>query len=195
MRRCFLSFLVGVVLCAAPAFAHDDALTFVARYAAVLEAFDARLDGPRALRLALRTVAESSACGIDARLVVALVAVESRWDPAARSRAGARGLGQLMPATAADLGVDPADPDANLDGTIRYLATLLARYGRLPPQARFEHVIAAYNAGPGAVDRYGGIPPYPETRQYVNRVIELWRRLAVAPRPEGRDGARGYGGG
>ncbi len=177
MRRCSLFVLVGILVCATPAFAHDDALTFVARYAAVLEAFDARLDDARALRLALRTVAESSACGIDARLVVALVAVESSWNPAARSRAGARGLGQLMPATAADLGVDPADPDANLDGTIRYLAVLLARYRSLPLQARFEHVIAAYNAGPGAVDRYGGVPPYPETQQYVRRVIFLWRRL------------------
>ncbi len=154
-----------------------DALTFLQRYAAVLETFDTRLNHADAMHLALRTVAESSACGIDARLVVALVAVESRWDPAARSGAGARGLGQLMPATASELGVDPDDADANLDGTIRYLSQLLARYRELPAQARFEHVIAAYNAGPGAVDRYDGIPPYPETRKYVSRVISLWRRL------------------
>jgi soluble lytic murein transglycosylase-like protein len=158
--------------------ARADALTIVRRYARTLERFDARLDDARALRLALRTVAQASDYGLDARLVVALVATESSWNPAARSPAGARGLGQLMPETAAGLGVDPTDPDANLDGTIRHLSGLLRRYRSLPPQARFERSIAAYNAGAGAVDRYGGIPPYPETQAYVRRVIGLWRRLA-----------------
>jgi soluble lytic murein transglycosylase-like protein len=83
-----------------------------------------------------------------------------------------------MPGTAAGLGVDPGDADANLDGTIRHLGGLLRRYRALPPQTRFEDAIAAYNAGAGAVDRYGGIPPYPETQTYVRRVIRLWRRLA-----------------
>jgi len=150
----------------------------VRRYAVTLEQFGPHLGDSRALRLALRTVAQASAYGLDARLVVALVAVESSWNPAARSAAGAQGLGQLMPATAAGLGVDPADADANLDGTICHLSGLLRRYRNLPPQARFEHAIAAYNAGAGAVDRYGGIPPYPETQAYVRRVIGLWRRLA-----------------
>jgi soluble lytic murein transglycosylase-like protein len=158
--------------------ARADALTVVRRYAQTLERFDARLDHARAMRWALRTVAQASDYGLDARLVVALVAAESSWDPAARSSAGARGLGQLMPGTAAGLSVDPTDPDANLDGTIRHLSGLLRRYRALPPQARFERSIAAYNAGAGAVDRYGGIPPYPETQAYVRRVIGLWRRLA-----------------
>lgn len=163
---------------AKPAPAQADALTVVRLYAHTLEHFDARLDDGRALQLALRTVAQASDCGIDARLVVALVAVESSWNPAAKSSAGARGLGQLMPATAAGLGVDPRDADANLEGTIRHLSGLLHRYAGLPPQARFERSIAAYNAGSGAVDRYAGIPPYPETQAYVRRVIGLWRRLA-----------------
>jgi soluble lytic murein transglycosylase-like protein len=179
VRRCSLFVLCAFVLLAsAPSVARADALTVVRRYAVTLERFDARLDDARALRLALRTVAQASDYGLDARLVVALVAVESSWDPAARSPVGAQGLGQLMPGTAAGLGVDPTDADANLDGTIRHLSGLLRRYSGLPPQARFEHSIAAYNAGAGAVDRYGGIPPYPETQAYVRRVIGLWRRLA-----------------
>ncbi len=180
VRRCFAVFfgILTVLGGRAPVSAAPDALTLVQRYAAALERFDHRLDDARALRLALRTVAQASAYGLDARLVVALVAVESSWNPAARSGAGARGLGQLMPATAAGLGVDPYDADANLDGTIRHLSGLIARYAALPPQARFEHAIAAYNAGGGAVDRYGGIPPYPETQAYVRRVIALWRHLA-----------------
>src|SRR5665213_613396 len=96
---------------------------------------------------------------------------------AARVSPGTRGLGQLMPATAAGLGVDPDDPAANLHGTVVHLAGLLARYGRFSAQARYENAIAAYNAGAAAVDRYGGIPPYAETRLEVRRVIGLWRRL------------------
>ncbi|HTD34405.1 MAG TPA: lytic transglycosylase domain-containing protein, partial [Candidatus Elarobacter sp.] len=117
------------------------------------------------------------AARVDARLVVALVAVESSWDPRAVSPAGARGLGQLMPGTAAGLGVDPDDAAANLHGTVTHLAALLARYGRLPAPERYARAIAAYNAGAGAVDRYGGVPPYAETRSEVRRVIALWRRL------------------
>jgi soluble lytic murein transglycosylase-like protein len=146
-------------------------------YASALRAFDPALDDAHATRLAARVVAEADAVRVDARLVVALVAVESAWDPHAVSPAGARGLGQLMPGTAAGLGVDPDDAEANLHGTVTHLAGLLARYRRLPPQERYARAIAAYNAGAGAVDRYGGIPPYAETRLEVRRVIGLWRRL------------------
>ena len=146
-------------------------------YASALRAFDPALDDAHAMRLAARVVAEADAARIDARLVVALVAVESSWNPRAVSPAGARGLGQLMPATAAGLGVDPDDAEANLHGTVTHLAALLARYRRLPPGRRYDTAVAAYNAGAGAVDRYGGIPPYAETRLEVRRVIGLWRRL------------------
>jgi soluble lytic murein transglycosylase-like protein len=149
----------------------------LAAYAAALRAFDPGLEGSRALVLASRVVAEADAAGLDARLVVALVAVESAWNPRAVSAAGARGLGQLMPATAAQLGVDPDDAAANLHGTVRYLAALIARYGRYPPQERYVRALGAYNAGSGAVDRFDGLPPYAETRLYVYRVIVLWRRL------------------
>jgi len=144
-------------------------------YAGALRAFDPALDGPHAARLADRLVAEADAAHLDARLVVALVAVESSWDPHAVSPAGARGLGQLMPATAAGLGVDPDDAEANLHGTVVHLARLLARYAGRPEI--YALAIAAYNAGTAAVDRYHGIPPYAETRLEVRRVLGLWRRL------------------
>jgi soluble lytic murein transglycosylase-like protein len=179
VRRCSTFLLCAAVLFASTRQpSRADALTTLRRYAVTLEHFDARLDDAHAMQLALRTVAQASDYGLDARLVVALVAVESSWNPAAQSKAGARGLGQLMPGTATSLGVDPSDPDANLDGTIRHLGGLLRRYRALAPQARFERSIAAYNAGADAVDRYRGVPPYPETQAYVRRVIGLWRRLA-----------------
>ena len=149
----------------------------VLAYAAALRSFDPALDDGRATRLAARVIAEADAARIDARLVVALVAVESAWNPHAVSPAGARGLGQLMPGTAAGLGVDPDDAEANLHGTVTHLTGLLARYRQFPPHERYDRAIAAYNAGAGAVDRYGGIPPYAETRLEVRRVIGLWRRL------------------
>lgn len=154
--------------------------SLVLAYAAALRGFDPGLDGAHASLLAARVIAEADAARIDARLVVALVAVESSWNARAISPAGARGLGQLMPATAAGLGVDPDDPGSNLHGTVVHFAGLLARYGRLPPEQRYARAIAAYNAGAGAVDRYGGVPPYAETRSEVRRVIALWRRLSGA---------------
>ncbi|MGQ0550025.1 MAG: transglycosylase SLT domain-containing protein [Armatimonadota bacterium] len=110
---------------------------------------------------------------LDPRLVVALIVVESGFQPRARSRAGALGLGQLMPATARSLGVDPYDPAQNLYGTIRYLRGNLDRFG----WNNVHLALAAYNAGRGAVERYEGIPPYDETRWYVYNVSNLYRRL------------------
>ena len=165
--------LLAALLGAAPA----GAPPLVLAYASALRGFDPALDDARALGLARRVIVEADAAGIDARLVVALVAVESSWDPRAVSPAGARGLGQLMPATAAGLGVDPDDPEANLHGTVAHLAGLLTRFEGLRPQDRYVRAIAAYNAGAGAVERYGGVPPYAETQLYVRRVIALWRRL------------------
>lgn len=96
---------------------------------------------------------------------------ESRFDPVALSPKGAMGLAQLMPGTARILGVDPSDPVQNLDGGARYLLTQMQRF-RSPVLA-----LAAYNAGPDAVRKYGGIPPYPETRNYVLRILAERDRL------------------
>ncbi len=109
---------------------------------------------------------------VEPELVLALVAAESAFQSRAVSPVGARGLGQLMPSTAAMLGVSDAfDPEQNLSGTVRYLATQLKRFGN-PRLA-----LAAYNAGPGAVQRYGGVPPYQETQQYVGYVLKLYQEL------------------
>jgi soluble lytic murein transglycosylase len=103
-------------------------------------------------------------------LVKAVIAAESNFDPDAVSRRGAQGLMQLMPETAAALGVaDPLHPTENIRAGARYLRLMIDRYGDL------ERALAAYNAGPSAVDRYGGIPPYPETRDYVKRVLAYYR--------------------
>ncbi len=111
--------------------------------------------------------------GVSESLVRAIISVESCFDRLARSSAGAQGLMQLMPATARWLGVtDAYDPEQNLEGGIRYFREL---------QRRFDHndrlALAAYNAGPHAVDRHNGIPPYPETRNYVKKVLERYRQF------------------
>jgi hypothetical protein len=106
--------------------------------------------------------------GVHPWLLVALVRAESNFDPLAVSRAGASGLAQLMPATAVETGVaDVFDPAENLRGGAAYLRSLLDRFDSL------TLALAAYNAGPATVDRYGGVPPYRETRRYV-RKITAW---------------------
>lgn len=105
------------------------------------------------------------------RVFRANIEIESAYDPSAESSVGALGLGQLMPETAADLGVDPADVAQNLDGSARYLLAMLNRFGDE------KLALAAYNAGPGAVARHGGIPPFEETRNHVVRVMAVAERL------------------
>jgi hypothetical protein len=109
--------------------------------------------------------------GVDSRLVHAMVTVESAYQPRARSIKGARGLMQLMPDTARQYGVrNSYNPESNLDAGIKHLRSLLDRFD-------LKIAIAAYNAGEATVHRFGGIPPYPETRDYVARVL----RLAFGP--------------
>lgn len=148
-------------------------------YARALQYFNPSLQGGTAVALATATIAQSDRERIDARLLVALIAVESRWNPDAVSSAGARGLGQLMPETANGLGVDARDPLQNIAGAAYHLRFLLDRFAGRDLQTRYRLALAAYNAGTGAVERYGGIPPYPETISYVARVMALWHRLAA----------------
>lgn len=117
---------------------------------------------------------------VDHRLVKAIIAVESCFDTHAVSRVGAQGLMQLMPQTAAHLGVrDPFSASENIRAGVRYFAQMLKRFG---DDVRLA--LAAYNAGPEAVEKYGGIPPYAETQKYVERVLryyERYRGLAAGP--------------
>ncbi|HSZ03993.1 MAG TPA: lytic transglycosylase domain-containing protein [Solirubrobacteraceae bacterium] len=105
--------------------------------------------------------------GLDPAVLHGLIQQESGFDPSATSSAGASGLTQLMPGTAASLGVaDPLNPGESIEGGARYLGELMAQFGD-----NSEEALAAYNAGPGAVQQYGGVPPYAETRSYVSNVL------------------------
>lgn len=94
-----------------------------------------------------------------------MIGAESAWNQGAVSPKGASGLGQLMPGTAAELGVDPSDPYQNIEGSARYLAQQYSDFGSWPL------ALAAYNAGPGAVRKYGGIPPFAETQAYIPKIL------------------------
>ena len=111
--------------------------------------------------------AESLRQGVAPDLVRAIVQVESGGRTDARSRAGAIGLMQLMPGTASMLGVDPEDPAQNLAGGVRYLRDMAAQFGDL------DRTLAAYNAGPGAVRRFNGVPPYAETQNYIQSIRQI----------------------
>lgn len=114
----------------------------------------------------------ATAHGLEPKLVSAVMRVESCYDRRAVSRSGARGLMQLMPGTAIELGVNDAfDPDQNIAGGVRYLAKMMQRFNR---DLRLS--LAAYNAGPEAVAAYEGIPPYPDTVSYVKRILKLYEQ-------------------
>jgi len=137
--------------------------------AAPVEAGRLRDAGP----LAQTVIATASRYDLDPALVIAVIEVESGRDPTATSAKGAVGLMQVMPETAAMLGLPEAvDPAANLEAGCRYLAALLDSFG-----GDVELALAGYNAGPGAVRRWGTIPPYRETREFVRRVGAAYSRL------------------
>lgn len=124
-------------------------------------------------------IAAAQRHGLDPNLVLAVVGVESAFQPGAVSHKGAQGLMQLMPATARELGVrNPLDPAQNLDGGTRYLRQLIALYG-----GDLGKALAAYNAGPGAVRRHRGVPPYRETHHYITRVLKRYERARAAKPP------------
>lgn len=129
-----------------------------------------KLEAPEDLKRMIVDAAQRA--GVDPVLFDALVASESSYDPNARSYAGAMGLTQLMPGTAKSLGVsNPFDPVSNLDGGAKYLSQMMSRFG-----GDVKLALAAYNAGPGAVEKYNGIPPYAQTQAYVQKIMERMSR-------------------
>jgi hypothetical protein len=134
----------------------------------------ASASGPRLSADALREMVDrvASRVGLNLRLARAVVQVESNFDVRAVSSKGAMGLMQIMPVIAQEYSVDdPFDPEKNLEAGMKHLRSLLEHYGNDSMRA-----LAAYNAGEGAVSRYGGVPPYRETQDYVQRVLALVRR-------------------
>jgi soluble lytic murein transglycosylase-like protein len=112
--------------------------------------------------------------GLPRELVRSVIAAESGFQPQAVSPKGAIGLMQLMPGTAQALGADPRDPAQNVDAGTRYLRDLLEKYNY-----GLRHALAAYNAGPGAVDKFNGVPPYRETINYIGRIEKKLRAAEV----------------
>jgi len=133
-------------------------------YGAVLFDANAPVHAPAELASTIADAARQH--GVDPRLVAAVASRESAWNPGAISRTGACGIMQLMPATARFLGIiNPFDARENIFGGARYLRTLLDTFN-----GDLDLTLAAYNAGPGAVQKFGGVPPYRETKDYVRRV-------------------------
>jgi hypothetical protein len=148
-----------------------------AGYAAVLRTINPKLPVEKARSYARSVMADAWRTHLDPRFIMSIVTVESRWRANAVSRVGARGLGQLMPATAKRLGVNAWSASDNLRGTSSYLKSLMDHFAGKPNATTLA--IAGYNAGPKAVERYHGIPPYSETRNYVVRVLHVWGQLNV----------------
>jgi soluble lytic murein transglycosylase-like protein len=163
------------VAAAAPA---DEAPAAEVNYATVLRTINPHLQVHQSLAYARSLLADSERTNLDPNLIMALVTVESSWRQTAVSNRGARGLGQLMPTTAAKLGVNAGDPAENLRGASAYLRTLIDRFAGRGVNA-MRDAIGAYNAGPRAVERYHGIPPYHETQRYVVKVLAQWHKLSV----------------
>ena len=149
-------------------------------YASAVRYFNRRLSPGQATRIASSILEYSVRYGLDARLVMAVIAVESNFNQNAVSPVGARGLGQLMPGTASDLGVyDSFDLRANLEGSTRLLRTHLDNMSpdNVVSEKSIRLALACYNAGAGAVKKYRGIPPYRETQNYVKKITRLYRQM------------------
>jgi soluble lytic murein transglycosylase-like protein len=141
-----------------------------------------RVDPMTALHLAVRTTDAARAGGLPPEFLAATLLQESAYDAGALSSAGAIGIAQFMPSTASEMGIDPRDPDAAIGGAARLLRDYVTAYdGRYDDN--YAAALAAYNAGPGAVAKYRGVPPYPETRDYIDTIFDRWARIRSYERP------------
>lgn len=135
-----------------------------------------RIEPTAALHFAGETVRAARAHGLPPEFLAAVILQESAYDPRALSSAGAVGIGQFTLGTAADAGVDPFDPDASIAGAGALIGAYVGGYrGRFPDP--YAVALAAYNAGPGAVERYRGVPPYDETRGYIADIADRQARI------------------
>jgi soluble lytic murein transglycosylase-like protein len=150
-------------------------------YSQWIQKVNGRLSQSQATKIARAVIGFSAEYEVDPRLVMSILLVESNFNPGVVSRAGAMGLGQLMPSTAKWMGVsDPFDTNDNLYGSIKLLRYHLEKYNGQTGGKPLQTIIlslAAYNAGEGAVRRHGGVPPYRETQAYVKKVIAIYRQL------------------
>lgn len=156
--------------------------TIVASQGPIAVPASTQAPSPKTLERRRRVIADLEAAGqtaqLSPKLIEAVAWAESRFDAAARSDKGAIGVMQLKPETAAEMGVNPEHVEENIRGGAKYLRQMLARF-----HGNVELALAAYNSGPAAVERYGGIPPFPETRAYVAAVLDYLADISVeAPR-------------
>lgn len=142
--------------------------------------YNPRISRKTGYQIAFSVLINSEIFHLDPRLIIALIRQESNFNPTAISAKGAKGLGQLMPGTARMLGVsDPFDIEENVAATCRYLSTQISHWNGYADG--LERALASYNAGPNAVTKYDGIPPYKETRNYVKRIKAHFRHLSARP--------------
>lgn len=186
-----LSLIVGILLLSISGVKAEElyqqpyykSASYINAYCQTVRYYNNRLSEKQVQSIVKAILYYSHCYGLDPRLVVAVIACESHFQPGAVSSAGAVGLGQLMPGTARQEGVDPHNAVLNIHGTCRVLCQNLKHYG---DNGEYQHsgysqglelALAAYNAGSGAVDKYGGVPPYRETIDYVGKVLSEYRRL------------------
>lgn len=200
---CFLLVLIFMVgICSSWSYAQSGPASFdqvfnrqrIDAYKKAIRYYNPSIGDPLAERISRAIITSAHRHGIeDDRFVASVITIESMFNPYAVSCSGAQGLGQLMPGTARDLNVsDSFNIEQNVDGACRYLKRQLTRYSHLPRQRQYELTLAAYNAGPGAVQRYGGIPPYQQTQEYVVKVIGVWRQLCGYGSYAGKSRGRSY---
>ncbi len=137
---------------------------------------NARISPVDALRLSGAVVSAARRNGLPPEFLAATLLQESAFDPQAISSAGAVGIAQFMPSTAEGIGIDPFDPFDAIGGAAVLLSQYVRAYDRYANP--YAVALAAYNAGPGAVDEYRGVPPYPETRDYINDIVDRWAKIA-----------------